>query len=281
MGYDWIMSACPSCGVERSATSDACPKCGAHATPELALPARGPRRAKPEKTAKSREEQQPLELAVDPRMLVAERSTEILAPVQGVPSNGGVVLEDRAHSGAALAGEGQQTGSDLACDAGLLADYGSPPTSWTQLPFYAWRVMRRRRELSVVLFGRRGEALRAAREVEDALVALAERVRAVAEKQPAYAVALEELRCAEDVLRSRDRILAAEQDAQNSRLMQLDARLMKLGEEHAHAQAEERRVEGEIAEARAALGREEAKLRRAEAELRAARQRENADEAGG
>ena len=280
MGYDWTMSVCPSCGVERSATNDACPKCGVYPTPDLALPPRVPRPAKPAKTGRSREEQAPLELAVDPRMLVAERSTEVLAQVQAALPNG-VILDDRTHSGGAIAANGQLTVSDLACDAGLLADYGGTPTSWVKSPLYAWRVMRRRRELRLALLGRRGEALRAANEVEDALVVLAERARAVADKQPTYALALEELRSVEDVLRSRDRVLAAEQDAQNSRLMQVDSRLAKLEEEQAHMQAEERRVEGEIAEARGALGREEAKLKRAEAELLVARQRENADEVGG
>jgi hypothetical protein len=280
MGYHWTMSPCPSCGEERSATSGACPKCGAFPTPELALPSRGPRPAKPEKAIRGREKQLPLELAVDPRMLVAERSTEVLAPALGILSNGAVPLDDRTHSGAAPAGDSRLAVNDLACDAQLLADFGNPPTSWTKSPFYAWRVIRRRRELGVALLGRRGEALHAASEVEDALVALGERVRTVAEQQPTFALALEELRGVEDLFRSRDRVLAAEQDAQNARLVQVDARLIKLEEEHADAQAEERRVEGELAEIRAALARDEAKLKRAESELRAIRQRGSVREAG-
>jgi hypothetical protein len=214
-------------------------------------------------------------------MLLAERSTEVLAPAQRIFSNGAVPLDDRTHSRAASPGDSHLDVSDLACDAHLLADFGKPPASWTKSPFYAWRVIRRRRELGVALLGRRGEALRAAREVEDALVAFAERARAFAEKQPTFALALEELRGVEDLFRSRDRVLAAEQDAQNARLMQVDARLVKLEEEHAGAQAEERRVEGELAEIRAALGREEAKLNRAESELRTIPRRGNVDEAGG
>jgi chromosome segregation ATPase len=170
---------------------------------------------------------------------------------------------------------------DLAFDARLLADYGNPPQSSVLAPLYAWRVLRRRRELARALVGRREEVARTANEAEDALVAFAERVRPAAEKQPPYASAIEELRRAEDLLRSRDRVLASEQDAQNARIAQVDARLSKFEEELAQAQADERAAAGELAATQAALAREEAKLKRAEVELRAAQHRESSGEVGG
>jgi chromosome segregation ATPase len=159
---------------------------------------------------------------------------------------------------------------DLAFDARLLAEYGDPPRHWLLAPFYTWRVMQRQRALKQALVGRREEASRATGELEDALVAFAERVRAAAEKQATYTPGFEELRRAEEALRSRDRVLASEQDAQRARLASVDARLSKLEGELAKAQADERVISGDIGSTMAALGREESKLKRAESELRAA-----------
>jgi hypothetical protein len=273
------MPSCPSCGAERvaSAKNAPCAACGASATPgaptvgapdfELDVPKRpAPKAAPPRKKV---EEEVTLELAVDPRALtsvaVAERGSNAEAVVQ--PGQA-LILRQGAQGGGAL------SVGDVAFDARLLADYGDPPKHWLLSPFYAWRVLRRRRELRKGLAGRLDEAKRAATEVEDALVAFAERTRPVAEKQGEFARSLQELRGAEDVLRSRDRVLATEQDAQTARLAAVDARLAKLEAELAHAQADERGVAGELASAQAALARGESKLRRAESELRAAQQRE-------
>jgi hypothetical protein len=226
-----------------------------------------------------------LELAVDPRALVHERShpqAASAAMVRVAPAAAGVMAREPSlpgrlfrHSQAPPLAVG-----DLAFDAALLADYGAPPQTWILLPFYAWRVLRRQRELKQALVGRREEAARTAGETEDALVAFAERVRPAAEKTPSYAPAVEELRRAEDLLRSRDRVLASEQDAQNGRIAQVDARLTKLEEELSQAQADERAAAGALAAMQAALAREEAKFKRAEVELRAAQQRESSGEVG-
>jgi hypothetical protein len=247
----------------------------------LAVPA--PAAAKAPRPRKPPAEEVTLELAVDPRLLAQTQVEETsLARVQAVPSGVLVRGGDSGRparlsrtSGAPLAV------GDLAFDARLLAEYGSPPGHWLLSPFYAWRVLRRQRELRRALVGRRDETMRTASETEDALVAFAERARSAAEKQPTYAVALEELHRAEDVLRSRDRVLASEQDAQNARISQVDARLSKLEEELVGAQTDERGTAGALAAAQAALAREEAKLKRAETELRAAQQRESAGEASG
>ena len=213
------------------------------------------------------EEEVKLELAIDPRSfspVVADRDSNAVTAVQPAQA-----LVRGVRPGAA-----ELTVGDVGFDARLLADYGDAPGHWLLSPLYAWRVLRRQRELKKGLAGRREEATRAAAEVEDALVAFAERTRPVAEKHSEFARGIEELRGAEDVLRSRDRVLASEQDAQTARLAAVDARLAKLEAELAHAQAEERTIAGELASAQAGLARGESKLRRAESELRSAQQRE-------
>lgn len=272
------MPSCPSCGAERvaSAKNAPCPACGASAVAsaptagapdfELDLPKRpAPKALAPRKKV---EEEVTLELAVDPR------SFSSTAPADRGPNAEAVLQPGQALIVRQGARHGALSVGDVAFDARLLADYGDAPRHWLLLPFYAWRVLRRRRELRKGLAGRLDEAKRAATEVEDALVAFAERTRPVAEKQGEFARSIQELRGAEDVLRSRDRVLATEQDAQTARLAAVDARLAKLEAELAHAQAEERGVAGELASAQAALARGESKLRRAESELRAAQQRE-------
>jgi chromosome segregation ATPase len=159
---------------------------------------------------------------------------------------------------------------DLVSDARLLADYGPPPRHWILTPLYAWRVIKRRGELKAALVKRREECTRTTTETEDALAAFAERVRPAAEQQATYAPALKELRRAEEILRSRDKVLATEQDAQNARLSQVDARLTKLESDLAKAREEERTIAAELAASQGALARQEAKLKRAESELRMA-----------
>jgi hypothetical protein len=276
------MPSCPSCGAERlaSAKNAPCAKCGAIAASappaanapapvaldfELDVPKRpAPKAAPPRKV----EEEVKLELAAEPRTF---------APIVADPESNAVTLVPPAKGPLArrqARGDVVPSVGDVAFDARLLADYGNAPGHWLLSPLYAWRVLKRQRELRKGLAGRREEAKRAANEVEDALVAFAERTRPVAEKQSEFARSVEELRGAEDVLRSRDRVLASEQDAQTARLAAVDARLAKFEAEVAHAQAEERRIAGELASAQAGLARGESKLKRAESELRSAQQRE-------
>jgi hypothetical protein len=285
MRYDRDMTACPSCGVEEGVAPGApCPRCGVQVHPplELDVPATAP--AKASRPRKEAEAEPALELAVDPRALVHERTTDAgLARRSGVPAapGGAVARRDSLRTGKlSRSSHPPLAVGDMAFDARLLADFGDAPRHWLLTPFYAWRVIRRRRELKGALVGRRGEAARAASEAQDALVAFGERVRGAAEKQSSYAAALDELRRAEDLLRSRDRVLASEQDAQNARIAQVDARLAQLEDTLAQAQADERGAVGELAAAQAALAREEAKLKRAELELRNAQQRESSGEVG-
>lgn len=90
------------------------------------------------------------------------------------------------------------------------------------------------------------------------------------EGKEAYATSLAEARRAEETLRSRDAVLAADQDAHNARLAAVASRLVALETELADAQGGERAIATEIASSQGALGRAEAKLKRAESEVRAA-----------
>jgi hypothetical protein len=152
----------------------------------------------------------------------------------------------------------------------LLADYGAVPSHWLLSPLYAVRVIKRQRELKRALAARKEEASRAAVEAEDAFVALAEEVRPVVEQQATFADVTSALRRAEELLRMRDRVLAAENEAEMARLASADARLTKLESDCATARAEEREAAAELVAVQEALAREETHAKRVEAELRAA-----------
>jgi len=227
--------------VRRSGATSGSPPSG---VPELELDVpSGPR----PKATVTHEPEMTLELAVDPRPVVA--------PAAALPPEP----------------------DDPAGDARLLADYGDAPRHWILSPLYAYRVLKRRRDLTAALAGRREEAVRAAALADDALVRLTARIRATVEKTATYAQAIEPLRSAEELLRSKDSVLAAEQEAQRARLAQLDARLSSLEADLSRAQADERAIAAEISAAQGALGREEANLKRAEVALRAAQQRASGD----
>src|SRR5579863_9882063 len=149
--------------------SDATPR-PAGGVPELELDVRASPASKP-KARPAPEPESPIELAVDPGLLVRQRSA---APAPSPSVNTPLVAAP-----------------DLASDAKLLADYGDPPRHWLLSPLYAWRVFKRRRALKAALAGRREEAARTVNEAEDALVAFAERIRTLAERAPSYASPLQ------------------------------------------------------------------------------------------
>jgi hypothetical protein len=252
--------------------------------PELDLavrPRAAPRAARP----KAIEEDAPLELAVDPRSLVQERAAgahmgQTAQAGQTPPMHGVGLQVSPAAPMVPASGHGKRSTSlappavDLETDARVLADYGEAPGSPLLSPLYAFRVFKRQRELKAALAVRAAEAEHARTTLEDALVALAERVRPVAEKNSAYRAALDDLTRVEEQLRSRDKVLAAEQDAQRARLAQVDARIAKAESELSQAQGHERAVATELSGVQGGLAREEAKIKQAETELRAAQQRE-------
>jgi hypothetical protein len=250
--------------------------------PDLELGARPRPPAKPAKP-KVQQEEMALELAIDPRELVAQRSAEPTPPAPPAYATAPVAHGSHAalatppppHALATRPGQHRRGAeamaaapSELETDALVLADYGEAPRSWIFAATYAWRVLRRQRELKAALAVRKAEADHAQTALDDALVGLAERARPIAEKSQAYLQALEQLSRADDLLRSRDRVLGAEQDAQKSRLQQVDARIGKAEGDLAAAQANERSVAGELASAQGSLARAEAKQKKAEGELK-------------
>ena len=162
-------------------------------------------------------------------------------------------------------------------DARLLAEYGEAPRHW--LMTAPLRVARDRAPARAPA-GARGAAERggAARAGGRGRARRVRRARAHGgrERTPTTPTRSRSCARAEDVLRSRDRVLAAEQDAQKARLASVDARIARArGETRAGAR---RRASGRGASSRRrrpTLAREEAKLKRAESELRAAQQRES------
>lgn len=276
------MASCPSCGSDARSSGGSCPRCGA-AIPagvglELDVPARKPQKAQ---AKKKQEVELNLELAVDPRSLVQPAASET-APASGprsrpegaAPGKGAAAGPSPSGGSAALAARLATAAApavgEVRFDAQLLADYGEPPGHWLLAGLYAWRVLRRQREIKRALVGRREEAARTATALEDALVAFAERARPFVDGKEKYTSLFAEARSAEETLRSRDAVLAADQDAHKARLGAVAARLANLEAELAAAQGAERAVATEIASNQGALGRAESKLKRAESELRAA-----------
>jgi chromosome segregation ATPase len=103
---------------------------------------------------------------------------------------------------------------------------------------------------------------------EDAMIALADRVRPIVAKDPQYTRALAELQTAEELVRSRDQGLAREQDAHAERLRAVDQRMAKIEEELEVARKMERAAVEALADAEAELARVQARLKRAEIEQR-------------
>ena len=210
-----------------------------------------------------------IDLAFDPRAAFDSPSLARLAPTDVVLGTADVTASRR------VIARIEPAFDDVHADAELLADYGEAPKHWLWTARYAWRVLTRRRVLGRAVAVRRNEASRARSEVEDALVVFAEHARTTAEGRPDYADAVEELRRTEGVLRSRDRVLAAENDAHSARLASVDAQIARVEAEREQARSDERAAATQLTSAQAELGRAEAGLKRAESELRAAQQRES------
>jgi hypothetical protein len=155
-------------------------------------------------------------------------------------------------------------------EARVLGAFGDSPKHWWQTPLYAWRVRNRLRELRQQLAARETLAQRATVAHDQALVALGQRARVVAEKNPAYGRTLEGLRSNEQTLRQRDGAMMVEMDSHNRKLATIDQKIAQLQSELGVVQAEERRVADELAVAQATVGRAEAKLKRLDIELRSA-----------
>jgi hypothetical protein len=152
-----------------------------------------------------------------------------------------------------------------------VADYGPPPKSWIQAPFYTYRVRARQKELGAALVGRKEDAASARLSLEETLVSLVERVRPALEKNGAYHRDFVALREAEDRVRLQDAAVADEHGAHAERLRSIDARLSKVEEELERAHDDEVAAVAELEKVKEALARAESKAKRAEIEQRAAR----------
>jgi hypothetical protein len=155
-------------------------------------------------------------------------------------------------------------------EAKVLGAFGEPPKHFWQAPMYAWRVRTRLRELRHLLEERTKAAERAAAQLDQSLVALGQRARGTAERNPAYGRTLDTLRLHEATLRQRDSALMTEMDGHNRQLNVIDQKISEMQQQVAIAQAEERRIADELAMAQATIQRAEAKLKRLDIELRSA-----------
>src|SRR5580692_1504458 len=181
------MDRCQACDAEREANDAPCPFCGAPPAevPFFELPTLPPPRvaSAPKAATRDADAETAIDLAFDPR------DREMTAPR----------LRQAAHEGAGEAdGEAdlaraEAADHDASDDARLLADYGETPKHWLFSPPYAWRVFQRRRAIKRALALRSKEAARATENLEDALVALAERIRPAAEQAPSYMEVLDML----------------------------------------------------------------------------------------
>ncbi len=152
-----------------------------------------------------------------------------------------------------------------AFEAKALADYGPPPSAFWAAPLYAYRVVSRRGALRRDLEAKRADAERMRKRLDDALVALGDRARALAK---GGAPALERVRQAEELLRSRDGALAGAMDAHRSALVEIDARLVAAEAELARARDEEARAAATRDDADAEHKRADAKVKRIDIEIR-------------
>jgi hypothetical protein len=149
-------------------------------------------------------------------------------------------------------------------EARVLADYGPKPEAFWHAPVYAYRVMARRSALQRDLATKKSDAQRALKRYEDALVALGERARAGSGPPGA----LERVKQAEDLLRSRDGALAQTMDVHKGALSEIDARLGAAEAELSRAREEEARVQAIREATEQDFQRADAKVKRLEIEIR-------------
>jgi hypothetical protein len=149
-------------------------------------------------------------------------------------------------------------------EAKVLADYGPSPEAFWQAPLYAYRVVTRRSELGRAIVQERDLAKQTAKRVEDALVAFGERARATLKDGPA----IDRVRAAEELLRSRDGALAASLDGHNAALAEIDTRLGVAEGDLKRAKDDEARADATREAAEADVQRAEAKLKRIDIEIR-------------
>ncbi len=155
-------------------------------------------------------------------------------------------------------------------EAKMLANFGDAPKHFWQAPLYAWRVRQRLADLRDALKERRQQAERASKAIDQSLIALGQRARGTAERNPQFGRTLDLLRIHEQTLRQKDSALMGEMDTHNRKLAQIDQKIAELQTVATQMQAEERRIADELAMAQATVQRAEAKLKRLDIDLRSA-----------
>lgn len=201
------------------------------------------------------------------------QSSGSLAPIShrslGPPSGG--ALPSAAPSGPLPVASGDVD----PFEARALADFGPPPEAPWSAPLYAIRVTRRQGELRRALAERRAEAHRETARADDALIAFAERVRSIAERNGWRGFA--NVSAEEEVLRGRDGGLATEMDAHRAELARADGALAEVETFLAQAKAGEAMVGEHLAAVEAGRARIQAKIKRIDIELRNAAAQPGAD----
>lgn len=263
------MAVCPACHAEGWEPGTPCPKCGGPrpSLPSLVLdlPPAPPARAVSKRPAPAVE--QPIELAIDLSSLRPTPGPHSLPRPRPSEGSVGTVATAPVTRVAPASAKAVVRPGALDDDSELvrsLAGYGDPPAVWYQAPLYVYRVLVRKSAIRAELARVRQEARRSALARDASIVSFAERVRPLAEKQPAYAALTSSIRAAEELVISRDSVLAGEQQAHIEKLATLDARLSKRQVDLDAARSAFDAVAAESSKADASIARAQAQLARAE-----------------
>lgn len=150
----------------------------------------------------------------------------------------------------------------------LLADYGPPPEQAWLAPLYAFRVWKRKRELTKQLAAKKDDLKAASDKRDDHLAALAERVHGSLVGDESYKVMLELLSKVEQTTAGRKEALAESKAKFDALAAQLDAGVAELDEQLSQVGAKRKQAMAVLDERAAVLQRAQAHVKRVEIELR-------------
>lgn len=145
-------------------------------------------------------------------------------------------------------------------EARASADLPDPPESALGAIAYAQRAKRRKSELAEQLREARQTEEEAQVNLEESLVAIAERARPVAQAMPAYRRTVERLVALEQRMRALDPQHASQLDGLRAQIVPLDERISAMERELAALKAEEARINDQLTQAEASIFRAKAKL---------------------
>ncbi len=153
-------------------------------------------------------------------------------------------------------------------DVAVLADFGRPPANALLCALYAWRVLRRKRELGRVLPKARAAAAAAEHDRDELLVAIAERARCKIQDDREMAGYLRPLEHIEQVAGEREKTLAARSGDYATAVGTIDARIAAEDGDAAAAQQRLKQARDTFEARSQELARAQAMFKRAEIELR-------------